>query len=230
MSRYSSAEEVQKEHVDTLGPDLGPVYHALYNECAWLHIKWHQFLVLYCTKPERIELLNRSAGLFFRIIQDTLWEDTLLHVARLTDQPRSMGKDNLTIQRLPPLISDSAFRDDIQRLVTAAIDITAFARDWRNKHIAHRDLALALKEGPKKLPPASRSQVKEALQAVSRVLQRISEFYFKSEIRFDMVSEPNDAETLLYVIRDGVEAEERRMQRLREGKIEPEDIQRPREV
>jgi len=94
----------QKEHLDALGPDLGHVYHALYNECAWLHIKWHQYLVLYGTKPERIDLLNRSAGLFFRIVQDTLWEDTLLHLARLTDRPTSMGKNNLSVQRLPSLI------------------------------------------------------------------------------------------------------------------------------
>jgi len=227
MTRYSSAEEVRKEHLDTLGPDFGPVYHALYNECTLLHIK---YVELYGTKPERINLLNRAAGLFFRVVQDTLWEDTLLNIARLVDPPISIGKDNLTVQRLPPLIVDVEFRTEIQGLVNAAVNATAFARDWRNRHIAHRDLTIALEEGPKALSPASRKHVKEALHAVSRVLQRVNEFYFNSEVRFDIIAEPNDAISLLYVIQDGVEAEEQRQQRLREGKIEPDDIQQPREV
>ena len=230
MSRYLSAEEVEKENLETLGPSLGPVYHELCNECAWLHIKWHQYLVLFGTKPERIDLLNRSASLFFQIVQNTLWQDTLLHLTRLTDPPQSVGKDNLTVQRLPPLIRDPAFRAEIENLVSAAIKSTAFARDWRNRHFAHQDLTLALMKGPVNLAPASRKQVKDALRAVSRVLQRISETYFKADMCFDMVSEPNDAESLLYVIRDGVEAEEKRERRHREGNLDPEDLLPPRAI
>ena len=75
-----------------MGPRLGPVYNALWNEVAWLHAKLHEYKQLYGEKPARLELLNRAAGLFFRIVQDTLWEDTLLYLARLTDPPRSAGR------------------------------------------------------------------------------------------------------------------------------------------
>jgi hypothetical protein len=34
-------------------------------------------------------------------------EATLLHIARLTDPPRTGGKDNLTINKLPNLIADA---------------------------------------------------------------------------------------------------------------------------
>ena len=232
MNRDLSAEDIRKKHLNTLGPELGPVYNALYNKCAWLHIKWQQYIELYGTKPERIDLLNRAAGLFFRVVQDSLWEDTLLHLTRLTGPPRSAGKDNLTVQRLPTLIADEKFRIEIQNLVKAAVDETAFAKDWRNRHIAHDDLARAIKDPKAKmLAPASRKHVKDALRAISRILERINEFYFKSTVFFDHISTTADgAESLLYVIRDGVEAEERLQQRLRDGKLEVEDWKPDREV
>lgn len=31
MASFKSAEEVEREHLEKLGPDLGPLYHRLYN-------------------------------------------------------------------------------------------------------------------------------------------------------------------------------------------------------
>jgi hypothetical protein len=233
MDRYLSAEEVQKQHLDILGPNLGPVYDALYNDCLWLHVKWRQYVELYGAKQERVDLLNRAARIFFRITQDTLYHDTLLHLCRLTDQTgKGKNKTNLTVKRLPSLISDSALRGQIQTLVNEAVKATAFARDWRDRHIAHRDLALTLKKGAKPIATASRNDINQALQAVSHVLERIHHFYFESELRLARVTEAlaNDAVSLLYVIREGLEAEEKRRQRIRERRIEPEDLQPPRQI
>ena len=54
--------------------------------------KWNDFVELFGTKETRIDLLNGSAPRFFRIVQNVLWEETLLHLARLTDSPDSVGK------------------------------------------------------------------------------------------------------------------------------------------
>jgi AbiU2 len=229
---YHSPEEVGREHLKTLGPQLGPVYHALWNECLWLQFKWRQFLELYGTNQERIDLLNRTASQFFGLIQDTCWEDTLLHLSRLTDKPDFYGsKKTLTVQSLPALISEPEFSTEIQRLVDEALEATTFARDWRNRRIAHRDLALTLNKGAKPLAPASRKHVQDALQAVWRVIERVYAFYFKSELPSRM-TEPiaGDAVSLLYVVRDGLEAEEKRRERLRRREITPEDLQGPRKI
>lgn len=206
---YRSPEEVTREHLEILGPQLGPVYHALYNDCLWLCVKWHQYVELY-EQPERIDLLNRTAGLFFQIVQDTFWDDTLLHLTRLTAPQSSMGKDNLTIQRLPDLIADTRFRAEIKPLVETAVAATAFARDWRNRRIAHRDLELAIKEGAKPLDPASRQQIQCALDGVCRVMERITEYYFKCESHFELITRAiaGDAVSLLYVVQAGIEAQE----------------------
>ena len=105
MGRQRSSEEVHEEHLRVLGPDLGSLYHVLYNEVTWLHAKWLEYRKLYGHSPERIDLLNQTAAFFFRVVQDVLWEDILLHLARLTGPRKSAGKANLTLLMLPDIIS-----------------------------------------------------------------------------------------------------------------------------
>ena len=224
MPRSMNSSEVKQEHLRKLGPILGRRYNALYNEVAWLHVRWKQYKDLFGTSPSRIAMLNQAAGLFFRFVQEGLWEDTLLHLTRLTDPPKSMGKENLTLQALPPLIEDAEFQKEIVGLVEAAVHATEFARDWRNRRLAHTDLKLAIQHGAEPLTPASRKSAADAINAVSRVIQRLSEHYFKSDLVFDVITPADDAVSLLYVIRDGLKAEEERRARFKEGKFSVEDI------
>src|SRR3990172_5145349 len=119
MSTSNTPEEVRQQHLDLMGEELGSLYHALWNELAWLYAKWGEYVEMFGTKSSRIELVNQAAGHFFRVVQDSLWEDTLLHIARLTDPPKSRGKDNLTIRRLPGLIHQA----DLKKNVTALVDV-----------------------------------------------------------------------------------------------------------
>lgn len=163
MSAHRTAEEVQQHHIEVMGEGLGPLYHALWNELAWLYSKWDEYLELFGTKPSRIELINKVAGHFFRIVQDSLWEDSLLHIARLTDPPKSAGKENLTIRKLPDLIEEERFKKHLSALIDIAVEKADFCRDWRNRRIAHKDLGLAMKTGAEPLKMASRAKVKEVL-------------------------------------------------------------------
>jgi hypothetical protein len=54
---------------------------------------------LYCFPSG--DRLNRSAPGFFRMLQEQQFETNMLHMARLTDSPNSVGKANLTIRNLP---------------------------------------------------------------------------------------------------------------------------------
>ena len=118
MTHDRSAEQTRAEHDRVLGSTLGPLYSALCNEVTWVHAKWMQFRILFADSPERIDLLNQVAGFFFRMIQDVLWEDVILHLARLTDPPQSgPGKHNLTLKRRPDAISDQALSVEIAKLV-----------------------------------------------------------------------------------------------------------------
>jgi hypothetical protein len=169
-----TAEEAKRTNIEKMGEALGIQYSVLWQEIAYLHMNWKEYVELFGTKPERIEILNEAAGTFFRMLQDELFEVTLLSIARLTDPPKTFGNQNntnLTIRNLPDLVGDAATNAEVQRLIEVAKKVTEFCRVWRNKRIAHRDVNyLALQDTPAKtLPDASRAQVNAALKAIADV-------------------------------------------------------------
>lgn len=223
MTRHTSPADVEREQIEALGAELGPYFHQLYVETAWIQDKWRDFRELYGTSPVRIDLLNEAASRFFGMVHDALWEDTLLHLSRLTDAAKMGKRDNLSLCRLPELIRDAGLRVEVSSLVNAAVRKCGFARDWRNRHIAHRDQALALDEGARQLEHASRLAVEEALDAITTVIVRVHEHYIGG-ISLDIPGGPGDALDLLRVLHDGLEAERARERRFETGHPLPEDL------
>ena len=224
---HRTAEAAKAEHVRLMGDDLGTIYSALWQEVAWVHGKWSDFVALFGTKESRVDLLNAAAPAFCRLVQDSIWENVLLHIARLTDPPATAKKQNLTIQRLPALVNPAKSRTLVDSKVQAALQACAFARDWRNRHIAHSDLDLKVSETAKPLEFASRQSVMLALGALSDVLNAVAAEYFDSTSFFDTLD--GDALALLYVIDDGLRADAQRRQRLRNGIYDPEEF-KPRDL
>jgi hypothetical protein len=220
--RNKNSEETKEEYVEKMGKELGPVYYALWCEVVSVNWTWNEFLELYGKKSSRIELLNKSAAFFFRTVQNVFWDNTLLHIARLTDPAKSCGKDNLSIQKFPELVSDT-LRPSIQALVDAAIEKSAFCRDWRNRRIAHKDLKLALEKNPAvPLKTASRETVNEALRAIEDVLNAVSHPYTRSTAIFNKSLVSSGAEHLIYVLDDGLQMEKERLERLKSHGWDPE--------
>lgn len=226
MAEERSSAERREEHFRVLGPELGPLYNALYDEITWLHAKWQEYRQLYAT-PETVKLLNQIAGFFFRVVQDVLWEDILLHIARLIDQPTmKRGEENLTLLRLAPAIDEPKLAREVRTLVRKVEQESAFAVDWRNRRLAHRDLTLALnRRSAEPLLGASRQRVKGALSAIGDVLNKIEGHFWKSEVAFDHIITQRDAETLIYFLRLAARAENQRLERLRQGHPLPEDLE-----
>lgn len=224
-----TAEQALAENIRTMGKDLGELYSALWQEVAWVHSKWAEYVQLFGVKESRIDLLNRAAPRFARLLQDSLWEDVLLHIARLTDPPKSMGKSNLSIQALAPHVSDPTVRGEIEKLVSEAVARSDFCRDVRNRHLAHRDLLLALARGAEPLKAGSRSSVRAVLQTLSSTLNALAKYYLDSTTMFDFETGAGGSLSLLYVIDDGIRADDQRRARLKDGKVRPEDY-RPREI
>lgn len=206
-----------------MGTQLGLLYSALWQEHAWLHAKWAEFVALYGTKPSRIDLLNKAAPGHFRLVQDMMWEDILLHVARLTDPPKSVGKSTLTIRSLAEYVGDPVARSAVEALTTKALVVADFCRDWRNRRIAHRDLALALKQGANPLKEGSRENARAAIDAISAVLNAVSDHYQSSTTAFDFCEVAGGAMSLLYALDDGIKTAEARRERLMSGRYDPGD-------
>lgn len=216
----STAQESKVANIDAMGEPLGSVYSELWQEVAWIHQRWAHYVELFGTKPERIDLMNQAAPALFRTVQDTLFEAVLLHLARLTDP----SKNVLSLRRVVKLTAGTPIGKQVANLVQEAVAATEFARDWRNRKLAHRNLQLALGDRAQALAPASRADIKAALKAVAEVLNAISAHYLDSTTGFYIGRDGGDALGLLYTIRDGLRFEEQRMKRLREGNYSPEDL------
>jgi AbiU2 len=228
-------EQVLAGYKEAMGQDLGELFHALSNELTWLHWHWAEFRTLFGKKPSRIDLMNESAPFFFRVVHDTLFESTLLGIARLVAPPKSAGKPNLTIQRfLPvqsqetteiPLIGNRGLQAEINVLVQNAIAVAGFAVDWRNRHIAHRDLELSLKKSLEPLSEATREKVVEALSALREVLNFVEVSYCESTTAYDFVISTWGAETLLTIIRDGLLREKEIRERWNRGEFQQDNTE-----
>lgn len=224
-----TAEESKHEHVQKMGPVLGAQFAELWQEVAYLHSKWLEYVELYGSKPSRIDLLNQAAPAFFRIVQDVLWEDMLLHLARLTDPIRSgAGKENLTVRNLPALISDPATKRTVAELVEQLMCKTQFCRDLRNQHIAHRDLHLATREPSVPLSSGSRKQLSEALRDLTSILNAVQSHFENSETCFRLGRKSRGAVSLLYVLAYGLKAQARHREKLIRGEATDESL--PKEV
>lgn len=224
-----TADEARAQCVDRMGRDLGEIYAALWQEVAGIHSKWAEYVVLYGTRESRVDLLNRAAPRFARLVQDTLWEDVVLHIARLTDPPKSKGKSNLTVQSLAEQIDNPETNSAVRSLVERAIAESEFCRDWRNRHLAHRDLQLALGRGAEVLKLGSRQSVRTVLGTLGEILNVVASHYLKSKTCFEFGSDAGGALSLLHVLDDGLLLEGARRERLRQGRVEPDDY-RPKDI
>jgi hypothetical protein len=218
----TTPQERRQQYIAAMGAPLGKQFYRLTNECARLHLKWKDFVTLFGTSEQRIQLLNSAAPAFFVMVCDCLWEDILLHLSRLVDA----DKRTLSTRPLSRLVVPE-LRTKVEGLSDELFAKTAFARDWRHRHIAHLNRALALDEGAKPLAGASRIHVKEAIAALVNLLNAISVHYGHGLMAYEYASQLGDAGQLLHTIYAGVEANQQRMERLRAGTPAPGDFEIP---
>jgi hypothetical protein len=145
MGTSLNSDEVEKKYVESMGPDLGPVYNRLQAECTLLNSTWQQFIELFATNEERLEVFKWSAEYFFHVVHDIFLESTLLKLSRITDPPWTGTKQNVALTLLPSLF-DEVLRPEIETALQRVNNSTAFARDWRNRHIAHQDFSLTFSD------------------------------------------------------------------------------------
>ncbi len=172
-----------------LGREFSMIFHRLYNNWVSAVVRYKELRELYRT-AEQVALLDSIGGGLFWDVRQTFWGDLMLRLTRLTDPPKSAGKDNLTVQRLPGLCKGPDLRHEIEGLVREAVAAAAFARDWRNRAIGHSDLARAIDPRPEPLAEATLPKVKAALDAVYTVLDTISMRLRDTGILHDEVPKP----------------------------------------
>ena len=177
------------------------VWGHLHSEVTLLHAQWQTFLALFGVSHERVQLLNRSAGLFFSVIQQTLLRDLYVGLTRLIDPLHIRGQQNLTLERLlldPRVSADQALLALTQQKVEAAKQACQPFRTHRNKALAHLDLTTKLAGGRAALPGVTRKMIEDALRAIADVLNTVDQHLNGNITVFDHVYfAGGDAEALV---------------------------------
>jgi hypothetical protein len=210
-----SHDEVKTRYIEKMGQSLGTTLHHLVQDLAHLHLKWNEYVALFGHSADRVDVLNRSAPLFFRIVQDALWDDVLLGICRLVDDDRR----TLSVLRLKALVRPE-LRPTVASLVASAIAASKFALKVRNVDIAHRNADVATKAAP--LPPSSRADVKSALAAIDAVIDFVDHAYTEDEPRWwDHIHAAGGADAIIWWVERALKAEEEDVARLRGHRPSP---------
>lgn len=185
--------------------ELKDTYNELFQQVTWLHSKWELFCQLYASSKENVDLLNRSAPTFFATLQHILIDDALLTVSRLTDPQRTSGRDNLSLERLVNLIDEAAYpelRANINHLLDDAKQRCGFARELRNRRIAHNDLATKTRVEDNPLPPVTKQKVDEALHSIRTVMNEVAQHFEGTTVMYELAIVRDDGATLLRCLQD----------------------------
>jgi hypothetical protein len=233
MAESNDATAIRARKIERMGPELGRFHYELWNELAWLFIKWKHYRHLYATSDATVAILNAAAPSFFYFLNTILFEDVLLHMARLTDPPeQGLERTNLTLQRLPALVSDdpalvpdAGLRARAENLLRVVLARTEFARVWRNRRIAHRDLRTYRRQHPTPLPGASRQNVEDALEAMRDLMNTLEYAFENSTTAFEAYIGSGGADWLTACLEIGIRYREEDLKRrgdLRRRGIDPD--------
>lgn len=196
-----TSEEVRNEYLQSMGFELGMHFFELYRKLVELHVVWQQYRQLFGKDDETIRLLNRTAGLFFKIVQDELWDSVLLGISRMTDPPATGKNKNLTVLSLPPLIENDALKNEVEKLCEAARTQAKFAREHRNKRIAHQDHDYLTDRSSNPLSGVSRALVEDMLDSLRNVLNRLDLHFRDSTVMYQNFVDESGALVLVNKLR-----------------------------
>ncbi|EAQ37535.1 hypothetical protein NB311A_04469 [Nitrobacter sp. Nb-311A] len=221
---YQTAAQAKEKYTAKMGDKLGPQFHELRQEVIYLNRKWMEYITLFGTKPTRVQLMNATAPVFFRTVQDVFYDDMLLHIARLTD-PSQMGKfSNLTFQNLSDLINDEKLKAKVDPLLKSALEQSEFCRDWRNKLVAHRDLDVAINGTADQINGGTREQVNKIIATLSEILNAIELHLTEGSTHYTFDGHTGGAKDLLFFLDDGKRRHDERRARIVSNKATPDDL------
>lgn len=194
-------DTVKSDYISSMGEDLGRHFFELHRKLGELHIVWQQYRQLFGEGYEIIRLLNRTAGLFFKIVQDELWDSVLMGIARMTDASKMRSNKNLTIFSLSPLIMDEPLKAEVEELCCTALKAAGVAREHRNKRVAHQDYDRVINQLSNPLSGVSRAHIEDVLSSLRSVLNRIELHFRESEVLYQNFIGESGARVLVAKLR-----------------------------
>lgn len=194
---------MKSHHGKKMDKFLAEVYVAIFQEVSQLHLRWDEYLILYGSGNNHIEVMNKTAPNFFGTIQTGLQENIILHITRLMDPP-CMGRNgehkNLSIKLFPELIKNDSLKESVNNLICLAEKAIEPCKDWRNKWHAHRDRQIALDPKAEPLPSIDRKYIAESIKNFTDILNVIESHYHNTRTSFMHITDRKGAQALLCIL------------------------------
>jgi len=158
---------------DPLPEDVLAIYAGLCSDISALRLKWDTYLGLLAT-PEVTGLLSDTAPAFFQIVAESLRNDIVQSICRLSDPSRSLGPDDASLATLVGRCPDAPRVED---LLTAFQAACGPVRRYRHRQLGHHDPAARIEPRADLLPDVDRARVDEILRLAGGLLRTISSCY-----------------------------------------------------
>lgn len=200
--------EIKKNFLNCMGNELGTSFFAMYKELIWTSKKWEEYQDLFTTNSERIKIVNQSAPLFFSIIMDSLENDILLSISRLTD-PLTTGKfKNASLRRALPEVSDEATREKLTSQIDSLETIVKTIREKRNKNISHIDFDHLFQIPSDSIVVVKYTEIEDALNQIQKIFNQIEQHFCKSSTVFECFPSMGGSYELLRLLDQGLQFDE----------------------
>jgi len=176
---------------------------AIDREVVLLHFKWTYLMQLF-GKQKHLAVINATAPLIFRVVEDAMFADILLALMRLVDPPKSKNQNNLSLRSLVADISDKLLKDQVAQLESEARAKTQDIKVWRDKKLAHNDLLRLLKKTAA-VPPIRINELTSALASIREALNLVHRYFFDTTVLYDQCITEKDGDQLLFYLNYGLE-------------------------
>jgi hypothetical protein len=224
MALFKIDEKELEKNKQILGCELGIYYTYIYNDVYSLIYEWQEYKELFNKSKKRFEIMNKSTGSFFWLIQNILLQNIILAICRLTDEirPRKIDKTHLSIYILPKAINDNEFKVEINKICSQIRKSVCEIRDQRDSYIAHTDLD--------RIQGGSAIQIEfDSIENITdlfyKIIRIFNQKYFNSDIVKNIISPINGARSLIQIMADGLEYREQRQNRILSGNYLEDDLQ-----
>lgn len=186
--------------------EIAPVYKRLQNELVWMHAAWMLHGQLYSHSERRIDLLNESASIFFRIVQDMFIRDIAISLSKITDPARSNKKyENLSLRYLHELVMKNStlgrIHQDLEEIISIIDKESKNIRANRNKILAHLDLRTAMSVDKDRAPPFSKHNIEHCLKLCRDYMNAIEGECNDSELFYERFGGPGNGDDLAYLLK-----------------------------
>jgi hypothetical protein len=203
---------------------LKNLFSSLLGEVSWIREQWQMYEALY-GEEDHCNLLNKSAPMFFYMVDYLFIDNFILALSRLGDPAkqtiRKQPVENFTLEQLLLRLDRTAHARLIQKLEPLLADYQskcAAIREQRRKRVAHADFNTKMEADKHPLPDVSRQTIEGALVAAEDYLNLV-DCYFSGidSSPSRSILTPDTAHTLLDRLHKAVAYDKLHA----EGKIEP---------